>query len=190
MSENDVFDEDLMKELGLDPEDIAAVKNDVAEGKKKPAPPKPAPRAQQAPSPEAAPAEEDALDFDEAPSQKAPPPKPRPQRQVPPKPRAAAPKPPAKPTAPKQKLPKMEETNVPEYSDGMSQDIPVQLAGVLGKKSLTLRDVLQLQHGDVVNFKKQPQETIDLVANGKLVAKAELVMIDGAIGARVVKLMK
>ena len=76
------------------------------------------------------------------------------------------------------------------YGHQPSGEVPVHLAAVIGKKTITLRDVMELKMGEVLDFKKQPQDPIDLVANGKLVAKAELVMIDGRVGARIIKLIK
>ncbi len=63
-------------------------------------------------------------------------------------------------------------------------------SAVLSKKSLKLQSILDFKPGDVVEFKKLPHDLLDLVANGKLVAKAELVLIDGQLGARIVKLIK
>lgn len=83
-----------------------------------------------------------------------------------------------------------EPADLSEHNLNVSQDIPVQLAVVLAKQALKLQDILALKIGDVMDFKKAPQDPIDLVANGKLVAKAELVMVDGKMGVRILKLVK
>ncbi|HLD44936.1 MAG TPA: FliM/FliN family flagellar motor switch protein, partial [bacterium] len=69
-------------------------------------------------------------------------------------------------------------------------EIPVQMAAVLAKKTMRLSEILTLNVGEVLEFKKQPNEPLDLVANGKLVAKAELVVVDGKLGVRIVKLVR
>lgn len=158
MSEQDVFDEELMKELGLDASEIEAVKKDKevsAPEKSKLSSPKPSP-----PKPE---------------KPKAPPQKTTPSSEVQNQPQEKK----------DFKIPAIQ-----SYGEKMTQEIPVQLAAVLGKKSLALGDVINMQLGEVIDFQKDPQDTIDLVANGKLVAKAELVIIDGHVGARIVKLIK
>lgn len=77
-----------------------------------------------------------------------------------------------------------------EYGKNLSQDIPVQLVAVLAKKTLALKNILEMKTGEILDFKKMPQDPLDLVVNGKLVAKAELVLVDGRVGARIVKLIK
>lgn len=165
---NDVFDEDLMKELGLDPDEIEAVKGKIPEPKK--APPAPAPQPSTVARATVSPPRDK--------SETAP--------AVPPKSPAQAPSP-----APKKNvLPDLPETDMRQYGDKMAGEVPVHLAAVLGKKTISLKDVIELKVGEVIDLKKQPQDLIDLVANGKLVAKAELVLVDGRVGTRIVKLIK
>jgi flagellar motor switch protein FliN/FliY len=168
---NDVFDEDLMRELGLDPEDIANVKVPPPPQKKS-VPPAPQPQSQTQPRSDAKPVA-----------------------------RPPAPKPPQEPSLtdktqaePVSQPPQSPRPAVPAdprgHAERIVQGIPVHLAAVVAKKSIPLREAVELSVGEVVDFKKSPEEPIDLVANGKLVAKAELVMIDGKIGARIVKLVR
>jgi len=70
----------------------------------------------------------------------------------------------------------------------LSSDIPVQIAAVLGKKTITVKDLVSMKMGQVVELGRLPNEAIDLVANGKLVAKGELVEIDGRLGVRILKI--
>lgn len=164
---NDVFDEDLMRELGLDPDDIAAVKT---------------PQKKTPPSPPARPTV---------------PVQPQAVKPAPPVVQPAAPtKQPAPvaakvPEAPHEPVPAPKVEVEPEaYGEKMTQNIPVHLAAVIAKKTIALKDVIEMRTGEVIDFKKQPQDPIDLVVNGKLVAKAELVLVDGRVGARIVKLVR
>lgn len=174
--EDDVFDEDLVRELGLDPEDLNGPKLNKKRRDGEPAP------APQPKSPAA------------APQTRPLPPKPAtPQAAARPQQKPAAPVPasaaaPAKPVPPAPQI--NPEVQIEEQALRVSRDVPVQLAAVLAKKSLKLQNLLEYKPGDVIDFKKQPHDLLDLVANGKLIAKAELVMIDGSVGARIVKLIK
>lgn len=76
------------------------------------------------------------------------------------------------------------------FGENLAKDVPVQLAVVIGKKTLSLGQILQMRVGEVVEFHKNPADTVDLVANGKLVAKAELVMVEGQVGVRIAKLIR
>ncbi|MBL7685697.1 MAG: FliM/FliN family flagellar motor switch protein [Deltaproteobacteria bacterium] len=70
----------------------------------------------------------------------------------------------------------------------LTGDIPVQIVAVLGKKSVTVKDIVSLRMGEVIELNRLPNEAIDLVANGKLIAKGELVDIDGRLGVRILKI--
>lgn len=69
-------------------------------------------------------------------------------------------------------------------------DIPIQLVAVLGKKSITMQDLLQLQVGEALELGKPVSTVVDLVANGKLFAKGELVEIDGKLGVKIIQVVK
>lgn len=71
----------------------------------------------------------------------------------------------------------------------LTRDMPVQVVAVLGKKTLSLADVISLKAGEVIDFKKLPHDLVDLVANGKLVGRGELVVIDGKLGIQIKQLV-
>ena len=72
----------------------------------------------------------------------------------------------------------------------MADDVSVKLVAVLGRKNLVLKDLLKLKVGQAIDLERAPNEFVDLVANGKLVAKGELVEIDGKLGVRIIKMIK
>ncbi len=79
-----------------------------------------------------------------------------------------------------------------QFSDNLknlAEDMPLQIVAVLGKKTMTLKEVVALKQGEVIDLKKMPHDTIDLVANGKLVARGELVLIDGKVGIQIKQLI-
>ncbi len=80
-----------------------------------------------------------------------------------------------------------------DFSDevvSMSEDVPVHLVAVLGKKKISLKDLLKLKVGHTLDLERAPNEFVDLVANGKVIARGELVEIDGKLGVRVIKMLK
>lgn len=176
---DDVMDQDLMKELGLTEEDVKATQAPGAA--KTAARPASAPPARPSAPPPARPAGT------------TPPRPPVPQAQTtatkaaPPVP-AATQRAQAGPDS--RPIPKVDADDLSEHNNRVVQDVPVQLAVVMAKQSLRLKDILQLKVGDVMDFKKPANEPVDLVGNGKLVAKAELVMVDGKVGVRILKLVK
>lgn len=170
---NDVFDEDLMRELGLDPAEIEAVK---------------VPQAKKATSPSSKPTAPAVASRLAAPVSKPPVQTPKSEPVLEPEDDVMTP---AKtPTPQPARTTSRPAEDMAAYGEKMTQNIPVHLAAVLAKKSLALKDVIEMRQGEVIDFKKPMGEPIDLVVNGKLVAKAELVLVDGRIGARIVKLVR
>ena len=95
---------------------------------------------------------------------------------------------PPKPKAPK--APKPPASPVKEEVVQMAADVPVQLVAVIGRTTVSVKDLMNYQMGQVIDLGRPPAETVDLVASGKLFARGELVDIDGKLGVRIVKLVK
>ncbi|QQR79688.1 MAG: FliM/FliN family flagellar motor switch protein [Deltaproteobacteria bacterium] len=72
----------------------------------------------------------------------------------------------------------------------LAPDVPVHLTAMMGRKSATVKDLLDLKTGDVVEFDRKPMDPLDIVVSGKVIAKAELVVVDGRLGVRILKLFK
>jgi flagellar motor switch protein FliN len=64
-------------------------------------------------------------------------------------------------------------------------DVQLSMTLRFGSKTLLLRDVLDLSPGSVVELDRKVQEPIDLLLEGRLVARGDLVVIDGNYGLRV-----
>lgn len=68
---------------------------------------------------------------------------------------------------------------------GLIMDVPLQITVELGKTRKTIKDILALGPGSVVELDKLAGEPVDLLVNGKLIAKGEVVVIDENFGVRV-----
>ena len=69
------------------------------------------------------------------------------------------------------------------------KDIPVQISVVLGKTSLPLRQVFSLSPGEVLSLENYAGEPVELLANDRLVAKGEVVLVNGKFGVRVTNIV-
>ncbi len=63
-------------------------------------------------------------------------------------------------------------------------DIPVTLSMELGRTRISIRDLLQLKSGSVVELQKMADEPLDILVNGTLVARGEAIVIDDKFGIR------
>lgn len=67
-------------------------------------------------------------------------------------------------------------------------DVPLQIAVEIGRLPITAEEVVSLKVGHVFDLNRQVGEPLDLSVNGKIVARGELVEIEGNLGIRIVSL--
>jgi flagellar motor switch protein FliN len=66
----------------------------------------------------------------------------------------------------------------------MILDIPVQLTVELGRTKISIRNLLQLAHGSVVELDGLAGEPMDVMVNGTLIAQGEVVVVNDKFGIR------
>jgi flagellar motor switch protein FliN len=64
-------------------------------------------------------------------------------------------------------------------------DVELGVTLRFGQRQLTLREVLELTTGSVIELDRQVEEPVELLLEGKVIAKGEAVVIDGNYGLRV-----
>jgi flagellar motor switch protein FliN/FliY len=68
---------------------------------------------------------------------------------------------------------------------GRLQDVPVELAVEIGRTRMTIGETLGLRPGSIVGLNRLAGEPVDLLVNGKPIARGEVVAIDEEFGFRV-----
>jgi len=68
---------------------------------------------------------------------------------------------------------------------GLLMDVSMQLTVELGRTKMLIKDILSMGEGTIVELDKLAGEPVDLLVNGKLIAKGEVVVIDENFGVRV-----
>ncbi len=63
-------------------------------------------------------------------------------------------------------------------------DIPVSLTVELGRTKISIRNLLQLAHGSVVELDGLAGEPMDVLVNGTLIAQGEVVVVNDKFGIR------
>jgi len=63
-------------------------------------------------------------------------------------------------------------------------DVPVTLSMEIGRTSLNIRSLLQLNQGSIVELDRLAGEPLDVLVNGTLIARGEVVVINEKFGIR------
>lgn len=81
--------------------------------------------------------------------------------------------------------------HTPEGATGLGRvrDIPLEVTVELGRTRLLIRDILDLAPGAIIELDKVAGEPVDLFANGMLVARGEVIVIDDNFGVRVTEII-
>lgn len=85
--------------------------------------------------------------------------------------------------------PLQEITPEAEGSIALILDVPVQVTVELGRTKMLVKEILQLGEGSVVELDKLAGEPVDVLVNGKLIAKGEVVVIEENFGVRITEIV-
>jgi flagellar motor switch protein FliN/FliY len=69
------------------------------------------------------------------------------------------------------------------------RDIQVTLAVELGRTDMIIQDILELTAGKVIELDRLAGEPLDILVNGKLLAKGEVVVVDENFGIRITSIL-
>lgn len=77
----------------------------------------------------------------------------------------------------------------PENID-LIMDVPLEVTVELGRTSKSIHDILDFAPGTIIELSKLAGEPVDVLVNGKFVAKGEVVVIEESFGIRVTEIIK
>ncbi|MBE5940504.1 MAG: flagellar motor switch phosphatase FliY [Lachnospiraceae bacterium] len=69
-------------------------------------------------------------------------------------------------------------------------DVPLEVTVELGRTRKSIQDILEFSPGTIIELEKLAGEPIDVLVNGKFVAKGEVVVIEESFGVRVTEIIK
>jgi flagellar motor switch protein FliN/FliY len=67
----------------------------------------------------------------------------------------------------------------------MIMDVPLQVTVELGRTEKLIKDILEFSPGSIIELDKLAGEPVDILVNGKAIAKGEVVVIDESFGVRI-----
>ncbi|MDM8347740.1 flagellar motor switch protein FliN [Pseudomonas sp. sp1636] len=95
---------------------------------------------------------------------------------------------PAPPRAPMEEFGSVPKGNLPIHLEGPNLDvildIPVSISMEVGNTDITIRNLLQLNQGSVIELDRLAGEPLDVLVNGTLIAHGEVVVVNEKFGIR------
>ena len=73
---------------------------------------------------------------------------------------------------------------------GLIKDVPLEVTVELGRTKKSIAEILDFAPGTIIELDKIAGEPIDVLVNGKFVAKGEVVVIEESFGIRVTEIIK
>ncbi len=68
-------------------------------------------------------------------------------------------------------------------------DVPLEITVELGRTNKAIKEILEISPGTIVELDKMAGEPVDILVNGKLIAKGEVVVIDENFGVRITEII-
>ncbi|NLK75700.1 MAG: flagellar motor switch protein FliN, partial [Clostridiales bacterium] len=73
---------------------------------------------------------------------------------------------------------------------GLLMDVPLEVTVELGRTSRSIKEILDFTPGTIIELDRLAGEPIDVLVNGKLVAKGEVVVMEETFGIRLTDIIK
>ena len=79
-----------------------------------------------------------------------------------------------------------------EQRDNLSllMDVPLQISVEIGSARRKVRDILEFAQGTIIELERQAGAPVDIVVNGNLIAKGDVVVIDDNFAVRITEIIK
>ncbi|MDF2948785.1 MAG: flagellar motor switch protein FliN, partial [Sedimentibacter sp.] len=68
--------------------------------------------------------------------------------------------------------------------------VPLEISVEIGKSKRQIKDILEFTQGTIIELDKQAGALVDIIVNGQLIAKGEVVVVNDNFGVRVVEIVK
>lgn len=68
-------------------------------------------------------------------------------------------------------------------------DVPLEITVEIGKAKRQVREIMELNQGSIIELEKQAGDPVDIIVNGELIAKGDVVVIDDNFGVRITEVI-
>lgn len=85
----------------------------------------------------------------------------------------------------------LEDTNLASnHNMELVMDVTLEVIAELGRTHKTIKEIMELTAGSIIQLDKVAGEPVKILANGKTIAEGEVVIIDESYGIRITKIIK
>ncbi len=67
--------------------------------------------------------------------------------------------------------------------------VEADLTVIIGRARRPIRELLEMRPGSVIALDRSPTDPVEILANGTLVARGEMVVVDGGLGVRITEIV-
>jgi len=67
--------------------------------------------------------------------------------------------------------------------------VEADLTVIIGRARRPIRELLDMRPGSVIALDRTPSDPVEILANGTLVARGEMVVVDGGLGVRITEIV-
>lgn len=82
------------------------------------------------------------------------------------------------------------ELGIDENNLDLIMTVPIQITVELGKTRKKIKDIAELAVGNIVELNRQAGDQVDVVANGRLIARGDVVVVDDNYSVRITEIIK
>lgn len=82
-----------------------------------------------------------------------------------------------------------EASNANEIDLDSLMDVQITVSVEIGRRKMPIRQLISLNQGSVVELDRLVEEPLDLLVNGTLIARGEVVVTDGRFGLRLINVV-
>lgn len=79
--------------------------------------------------------------------------------------------------------------HAPSPSRALLDDIKVRVDVSLGTAEMTVKQLMSMQQGSIIELEQQLQQEADVLLNGKVIARGEIVAVDEHFGIRITQVL-
>ncbi|HWP79542.1 MAG TPA: flagellar motor switch protein FliN, partial [Candidatus Acidoferrum sp.] len=72
---------------------------------------------------------------------------------------------------------------------GLVMAVPLEVAAEIGRTRMSVKEILEIRQGSLIELDRQAGDPADILVNGQLIARGDIVIIDDDFGVRITEIL-